>query len=223
MDATGHLPRQPLACRGNPAPDDCRYPAGIRVVDPVVQAAPLQRVVQVPGPVGGQHYHWRIFGAPGAKLGNGDRRLGKQLEQERLELVVAPVYLVDQQDRRPRARVVKCGEQRPLKQVVIAEQVSLAGRLAPGLGQPDGQQLTRVIPLVQCLCRGQALIALQPDQRGVQDSGQRLGGLGLADARLALEQDRLTHPGSQKQRCAERLVGQVAHAIQLGEEGRHVR
>ena len=74
-----------------------------RVVDPVVEAAALERVVQVAGAVGGEHDDRRERGRDGADLGDGDGRLGQQLEQERLELVVGAVDLVDQQHGRPRA------------------------------------------------------------------------------------------------------------------------
>ena len=164
----GHLPGQWLRRGGYPAADDRRDPFGVRVLDPVVEAAPLQRVVQVPGPVGGEHHDRRHRGPPGAELGDRDRRLGEQLEQERLELVVTPVHLVDEQYGGPRAGMVQRGQQRPGQQVVGAEQVRVAERLAAGLGQPDREQLARVVPLVQGLGRGQALVALQPDQRRVE-------------------------------------------------------
>ncbi len=116
---------------------------GVRVVDPVVEAAALQRVVQVAGAVGGEHHDRRVRGPAGAQLGDGDGGLGQQLEQERLELVVAAVDLVDQQHGGPGAGVVERGQQRALEQELVAEQVGLARRLAAGLGQPDGQQLAR--------------------------------------------------------------------------------
>jgi hypothetical protein len=120
--------------------------------------------------------------------GDGDRRLGQQLEQERLELVVGAVHLIDQQHGRARARVQQRGEQRPRQQVLAGEQVLVLDPLAGRLGQPDGEQLARVVPLVQRLVGGDALIALQADQRGVDRGGQGLGGLGLA------------HPGSPSSR-----------------------
>ena len=57
------------------------------------------------------------------------RGLGQQLEQERLEVVVGAVDLVDQQHRRPRAGVLQRPQQRAPDQVVGAEQVGL-GELA---------------------------------------------------------------------------------------------
>jgi hypothetical protein len=95
----------------------------------------------------------------------------------------------------------------------------LTGRL----GQPDGQQLTRVVPLVQRLGGGDALVALQPDQRGIDRRGQGLGGLGLADPGLTLEQDRLPHPDRQEQRGGELVAGQVANRLQRGVQVADVR
>ena len=68
-------------------------------VDPVVEAAPLQRVVQLARPVRGDHDRGRLVGGDRPELGHGDREVGEHLEQERLELVVGPVELVDQQHR----------------------------------------------------------------------------------------------------------------------------
>src|SRR6266700_917963 len=143
------LARQPLPQLGHPAPDDLGDAGGVRVGDPVVQAAALEGVVQVPGPVRGQHGD-RGQGRPlGAELGNGDRRLGQQLEQEGLELVVGPVHLVDEQHGRAGTRVQQGGEQRPWQQILAGEQVLVLDVLAGRLGEPDGEQLARVVPLVQ--------------------------------------------------------------------------
>ena len=101
---------------------------GRRVVDPVVQAAALDRVVQVARAVGGEHDDRRVRGADRADLGDRHAGLGQQLEQERLEVVVGAVDLVDQQHRRPRAGVLERAQQRPPDQVVRAEQVLLAQR-----------------------------------------------------------------------------------------------
>ena len=61
-----------------------------------------------------------------------DRHAGlrQQLEQERLEVVVGAVDLVDQQHRGPRAGVLERAQQRAADQVVGAEQVLLAERRA---------------------------------------------------------------------------------------------
>src|SRR6266571_5300444 len=137
-DRGGDLAGQPLPRLRHPAPDDLGDAGGVRVGDPVVQAAALERVVQVPGPVRGQHGNRGQGGLLGTELGNGDRRLGQQLEQEGLELVVGPVHLVDEQHGGPRTRVQQRGEQRPRQQVLAGEQVLVLDVLAGRLGQPDG-------------------------------------------------------------------------------------
>ena len=91
--------------------DDLDLALEARVLDPVVEAATLQRVVDLTGPVGGQDHDGRDRRPHRAELG--DRHLvGREhLEQERLELVVGPVDLVDEQHRRalPRARAAPAG------------------------------------------------------------------------------------------------------------------
>ena len=61
------------------------------------------------------------------RLGDRHARVPQQLEQERLEVVVGAVDLVDQQHGRARAGVLERPQQRSPDQVVGAEQVLLAG------------------------------------------------------------------------------------------------
>ena len=72
--------------------------AGVVYVE--VQAAALEGVVDLAGPVGGQDGDRRTVGPYSPQLGDGDGELGEDLQQESLELVVGPVYLVDEQNRR---------------------------------------------------------------------------------------------------------------------------
>jgi hypothetical protein len=53
-------------------------------------------------------------------------------------------------------------------------------------------------------------VALQADQSRAGCGRERLGGLGLADARLALEQQRLLEYSGEVDRDRKRLVGEVA-------------
>ena len=75
----------------------------------------------------------RVRRADRAELGDRHRGLGEQLEQERLEVVVGAVDLVDQQHRRPRPGMLERAQQRAADQVVAPEQVLLAqlGAAAP--------------------------------------------------------------------------------------------
>ena len=116
--ASTHLHGQRLGRALHAPAHDLDLALGRRVVDPVVQAAALDRVVQVARAVGGEHDDRRVRGPDRAELRDRHRRLGEQLEQERLEVVVGAVDLVDQQHRRPRPGVLERAQQRPADQVV---------------------------------------------------------------------------------------------------------
>jgi hypothetical protein len=83
--------------------------------------------------------------------------------------------------------VLERAQEGPADEVVGPEEVLLAQLLAARVRQPDAQQLAGVVPLVERLGGVDPVVALQADERGVEHGGERLGRLGLADARLALE------------------------------------
>jgi hypothetical protein len=105
----------------------------------VVEAPPLDGVVEVAGPVRGEDDDRWMRGADRPELGDRDAGVREQLQQERLEVVVGPVDLIDQQDRRPRPRMLERAKQRAANQVVGAEQLLLADLRAAGVGQADAQ------------------------------------------------------------------------------------
>ena len=80
-----------------------------------------------------------MYGDLRAELGDRHRRVGEHLEQERLELVVGAVDLVDQQHRRAWARMSECGQDRAFDQVVLGEHVGIGEMLVASLGEPDGE------------------------------------------------------------------------------------
>ena len=86
--------------------------------DPVVDAAPLERVVQLARAVRGQDHDRALLGGDRADLGDRDLEVGEQLEQEGLELAVGAVDLVDQQHGRHDVVVLDRVEQRPPHQEV---------------------------------------------------------------------------------------------------------
>ena len=102
-------------------------------------------------------------------------------------------------------------QQRAPDQVVGTEQVVLAQRRAVRVGEPDAEQLARVVPLVQRLGGVDPVVALQPDQRRVEDRRERLARLGLADAGLALQQQRLRKAEAEEHRGRQALVHEVVH------------
>ena len=128
----------------------------------------------------------RCLAVDRAELRDRDREVGEELEQERLELVVGAVDLVDQQHRR--AVVLERLQQRPPQQELASEQLA---RLGARLGGADRQQLALVVPVVDRVVEVDALVALQADQPRARRRGERARDLGLADAGLALEQQRL--------------------------------
>jgi hypothetical protein len=94
--------------------DDRQLLVEARVVDPLIEAAALERVVHVARAVGGQDDQRRRCCAHGAQLGNRHLELREQLEQVALELLVGTIDLVDQQDGRARPGRVDGLQQRPL-------------------------------------------------------------------------------------------------------------
>ena len=139
------------------------------------------------------------------ELGDRDREVRQELEQERLELVVGAVDLVDQQHDRRSSRLERL-EQRPAQQEPPREQLALVDA---ALGRAQREQLARVVPVVDRVVEVDALVALQADQARAGRGRQRPRHLGLADAGLALEQQRLLEHDRQVDRQRERPVGQV--------------
>ena len=183
------------------------------VVQPQVQAAALQRLGQLARVVGGeQHDRVRARLHP-AELGDRDLEVGQHLQQHRLELLVGLVDLVDQQH--DRLLGGDRGHQRPREQELLAEDV-LLDRVPAGVGRLrlDSQQLLAVVPLIQRLRLVQPLVALQPHELAAEIAGQRLGELGLADARRPLDEHGLAELGRQVGDERGRLAGQVAHRAQ---------
>jgi hypothetical protein len=70
------------------------------MLHPVVEAPPLERVVHLAGAVAGDDDDRRRIGTHGADLRNRHGELREHFQQERLELVVGAVDLVDEQHTR---------------------------------------------------------------------------------------------------------------------------
>ena len=186
------------------------------MVDPVIETAPLQRVVHLAGAVAGDHNdRWHV-GANGAELGHRDGEVGKHLEQERLELVVGTVNLVDEQNarvgldrlqQRPR-------DQKPPAVELTFERFRVIGAMGR-LRRAQMQQLPREVPVVERLRGVDPLVALQPDQRRLQHAGERLRQRGLADACIAFQEERPSHGHGEVRRSGHAVIGEVALLPQL--------
>ena len=96
-----------------------------RIADPMVEAAPLERVVDLAGAVRGDDHDRRLRGLDRAELRDGDLEIRQHLEQERLERLVAAVEFVDQQHRRAGGVRLQRLQQRPLDQEALGEHVVL--------------------------------------------------------------------------------------------------
>ena len=125
-----------------------------------------------------------------AELRDRDLEVRQELEQERLELVVGAVDLVDEQD--DGSVVLERLEQRAAQQEAPREQLALVDA---ALGGAQREELARVVPVVERLVDVDALVALQADEARAGRAGERLGDLRLAHARLALDEQRQAELG----------------------------
>ncbi len=144
-----------------------------------------------------------------AQLRYRDLKIRQDFQQECLELHIGAVDLVDQQHRRIGAVGLDRLEQRPLDQIVLAENLGLdLGFVAMlDLFELDAQHLFRIVPFVQSRIRVEPLVTLEPDELGIEYFREHLGDLGFAHARLALQQKRLTH---HQRKVNDRRQGPVA-------------
>ena len=71
------------------------------MLDIKVQAAAAQRVANLPALVRRQDDVRRVLRPNRTELGNGHLEIRQQLEEKRLEGLVGPIDLVDEQDRQP--------------------------------------------------------------------------------------------------------------------------
>ena len=78
----------------------------------------------------------------------------------------------------------------------------------------DPQELLLVVPLVERLGLVEALVALEPDQPRAGDGGDRLGQLGLADARGPFDEHRLLQAVGEEHHAGDADVGQVVGLAQ---------
>ena len=85
------------------------------------QAAPLERLGQLAGRVGGEQHERAPGRGDGAQFGHGDLEVAEDFQQQALHLDVGLVGLVDQQD--GRVGVADRGEQRAGEQELLAEDV----------------------------------------------------------------------------------------------------
>ena len=71
--------------------------------DEEIETSAAQGIADLAASVGREDHVRHVFGADRAELGDRHLEVGQDLEQERLEAVVGPIDLVDQQDGRAAA------------------------------------------------------------------------------------------------------------------------
>ena len=163
MDDGDDVRGEPLGHAGNLQADDLQLLSTIREVDEEMEATPLQRVGHLARVVAREHDERDVPRAERAELRYAHLEVGEHLKEERLELGVGLVDLVDQQD----ARLLRRDgpHQRPRQDEPIAEEdVVLAGDAVDGLAQGTRasqhladlvlqdlrvQELLCILPLVQ--------------------------------------------------------------------------
>ena len=82
--------------------------------------------------------------------------------------------------------------------------------LARPLTRLDGEELALVVPLIKRGVLVEPFVALQADQLGLVDLGERLGDLRLPDARLAFDEQRPVEKIHKPQRGRQVAVGDIA-------------
>ena len=186
-DSRGDVLDELLAGLGDPKPDDrCRM-LQRWVVDPVIEAAAFQSVVQIPGPVGGEDDNRLMSSVESADLWDRHGGLGEQLEEERLKLLVRSVNLVYEQDGGTGTGMLNGLEQRSFDQVLPVEKTGFLHLGAARLSHANAEELAWIVPLVESLGGIDSFEALEADQRRVQQVRECLGCLSLAHAGFTLE------------------------------------
>ena len=178
--------------------------------------------MDVAGAVARQHDERRGIGAERPELRDRDLPVRQDLQQVRLELVVGAVDLVDEEHGDGPLPRLDRPQQGPLDEEALLVQLGLErvgrapGRLARRLGGAQVEELAAVVPVVDGLGGVDALVALQADQLAAGPAGEHLGQLGLADAGLALEQQRPPQRHGEEHGRRQPLVRPVAVGLQGG-------
>ncbi len=76
---------------------DLPFALGGRIVDKMIQAAALERIVQLANTVGRNNDNGLVLGLHRAHFRYGDLEIGKYFKQKGLELLISPVNLIDQE------------------------------------------------------------------------------------------------------------------------------
>src|SRR5262249_23508174 len=143
--------------------------------DPEVQTAAFQRVMNLARSVRRQDHERRGSGSGSAEVRGRDLVVGKELEQEALELLLGAVDLLDEEHGRPAGLVTEGAQQGTPDEETLREQVLGGPRSFQCVGrfeQTDLEQLTRVVPLVKRVGNVEPLVALKSNELGPEPGGE---------------------------------------------------
>src|SRR5262249_12356765 len=150
LDKIHHLLRQHFRDSRQLQAQDRHFLLARGIVDPVINAAPLQGIVNLTGTIGSDDYDGAVFGPQCADLRDGDLKVGQQFEQKTLELFICPIQLVNQENGRGFVAFVNCLQERALEQELVSENIIGGGRVGIGtkLAGLDFEELAGIVPLV---------------------------------------------------------------------------
>ena len=124
----GHVAGQRDRHVRGPDAKDFHFAAHVGMFHPVVEATTLEGIVDVSSPVRGNDHHRGHLGGERAQLGHRHRIVRQDLQQKRLELVIGPVNLVNEQHRgRPAGRRQGLEQRPPDQESLIVEFVLQVG------------------------------------------------------------------------------------------------
>ncbi len=168
-----------------------KFARGIRITDPVIETAPLERVMDFARAIGCDDDDRRMRGFHRSHFRDRHLKVGEHFKEKRLERFIGAVELVDQQHGGAGGIGLQRLQQWPLDEKAFGEDIVLKALTifrALGLAETDGDHLRGVIPFIDGGRDIEPFIALQPDQPSAERLAQDLGDLGLADAGLPLEE-----------------------------------
>ena len=184
-----------------------------RVVDPVVEAAPLERVVDLAGAVGREDDPRRPLGPDRADLRHRDLEVADRISSRYASnsSSARSISSMSSTGGGPSSASSACSRGRLMRKSGAKMSCAVAWRRGTlRLQQPDLEHLARVVPLVDGGVDVQALVALEADERRPERRGEDLGDLRLAHAGLALEEQRAAQLEGQEDRRGKRSIGDVA-------------
>ena len=150
MDEGDDFPRQAVAGFGRAGSQDGHFAGKSGVVDPMVEAAAFQRVMNFAGAVRGENYNRRLGRTDRSKFGDCHLEIGKSLKKKGLERRIGAVDLVDQKHRGTAGLWAHSCQERAFDKIIFGKKFGSQG-IAVGVsgrfGRTDGDHLGCKVPI----------------------------------------------------------------------------